>query len=90
MKEVTKVPYRQTSFERQGREKRKAGPTFDDVFLRVERDNGQVASETGEAGWTFNLNSSSLTASLLPVDEVSAGEGVDVTNTKVQRFWPIH
>ena len=33
--------------------------TFDDIFLGVEGDDGQVAGEPGKAGWNIFLDSDS-------------------------------
>ena len=78
--------------------------TFDDVFLRIQGDYGQVAckaSKTGqkiylyfenvgiEFSFTFEPPFLPISDSFLPVDEVCAGEGVNITNAKVQRFWSI-
>ena len=68
--------------------------TFDDIFLGVEGDDGQVARQPGKAGWNIFLESdSNLTFdlfSLSPVYEVGARERVDVPDTKVQRFWSVN
>ena len=48
MKEISKCPIGEALLQ--------AVPTFDDVFLRVEGDNGQVAGKAGKAGWKFNLS----------------------------------
>ena len=46
---------------------------FNNIYLDIQRDNGQVV----------RIQASKA------VDEMGAGKGIDIVDTKIERFWSV-